>query len=481
MARYNHAMPLDEHARRYADSLFTDQIEESSRKYEDSIASTTNQLAARGLITSGAYYSELVRLGIERARELANARADTLITAYERAKVPIDGQAADDIVREAVECCEAQRGHLTNSIQDKTRLAGMQAIDSALATNIATEISGIEAQIRRKVSRKRDEATLDARSAAALAAEAEELDDLLPVAPKRRFGPEFSEPMRGADGYAPLSLLVVDFDKFKDVNDTFGHDVGDEVLKGVASAIKTVCKGKGRCYRWGGDELTVLLPNHATSEAAAVAERLRDTVAEIKFRNYPNKVTLSIGVASYPGSCSSGDELFRAADDATRAAKEAGRDRVCIAGGAVGESPASPTTKLSLAERTKRAERVRVWVRSIVARNGGVTVDVVNKLEEEIAVGEITLQSSGYDITEPVFAPGNGLWKIGARSGWSIYFNCQPDPAAALIRMNDDKGLFFKTELRVVMIYSVLGHSRELSQGIPVQVNVTGREIISLV
>jgi diguanylate cyclase (GGDEF)-like protein len=474
-------MPLDQDARRYADNLFTDRVEDTSRKYQDSVVATTSQLAARGLIASGAYYSELVRLGIESARELANARADTLIAAYERAKLPIDAQAAEEIVREVIECCEAQRGNLTTNVQEKTRLAGIQGIDSALAGNIASEILGIEAQIRRKLSRKRDEAVLDARPVAAQGAQPEELDDLLPVGPKRCFGRNLAELTTTADRSAPLSLLMVDFDNFKSVNDNFGHAAGDEVLIGAATAIKAVCRGKGRCYRWGGDELAVLLPNHSSYEASAVAERLRETVADVKFANYPNKVTLSIGVASYPGTCTSADQLFEAADGAARTAKDSGRDRICVAGAGLEDSPAISVTRLSLAERTKRAEKVRIWVRGLTVRNGTVTCGVVNKSEEEITVDEIRLQSSSYDLTEPVFPPSVDAWKVGRQCTWSIYFNCQPDPAATLIRMNDTKGLFFKAELRIVMIYSALDVSREFSQIIPVQVNVSSNEIISLI
>jgi hypothetical protein len=120
-------------------------------------------------------------------------------------------------------------------------------------------------------------------------------------------------------------------------------------------------------------------------------------------------------------------------------------------------------------------------VRGLTVRNGRVTCGVVNKSDEEVTLDEVRLQSSSYDLTEPVFPPAVEAWKIGRQCTWSIYFNCQPNPAASLIRMNDTTGLFFKTELRVVVIYSALGVSREFSQVIPVQVNVSSNEIISLV
>jgi diguanylate cyclase (GGDEF)-like protein len=156
---------------------------------------------------------------------------------------------------------------------------------------------------------------------------------------------------------------VIDFDHFKSVNDRFGHSVGNEVLLGTASTIKSVCTGKGRCYRWGGDELAVLLPNHTSREAHAVAERMRDDVAELKFPSYPETVTLSMGIASYPGSCSSRERLFNDADDAARAAKDAGRDQICVAGGATRGDSAPAALRLSPTEMKRALEKVRLWMK----------------------------------------------------------------------------------------------------------------------
>lgn len=155
----------------------------------------------------------------------------------------------------------------------------------------------------------------------------EQMDDLLPLFRKAQFQPDLKRLVAAASHVSPLGLLVIDFDEFAKVNE-FGHPVGDEVLVGTATAIKAVCEGKGRCYRWGGDEFAVLLPNHSSAEANAVAERIRATVAEVKFAGYPQKATLSIGIASYPATFTSTDEFFKAADDAVLAAKKSGRD--CI-------------------------------------------------------------------------------------------------------------------------------------------------------
>src|SRR5581483_2888594 len=179
-------------------------------------------------------------------------------------------------------------------------------------------------------------------SAQAGARQPEQMDDLLPFFRKAQFEPALKRLAQVSSPTSPLGLIVLDFDEFGKVNE-FGHLVGDEVLVGTASAIKGVCEGKGRCYRWGGDEFAILLPNHSLAEATAVAERLRAAVAKVKFANYPHKATLSIGVASDPAAYSSAEEFFKAADDAVLSAKKAGRDQIIVAQIALEKSMTSST------------------------------------------------------------------------------------------------------------------------------------------
>jgi len=330
---HNPAMPLDNDARRYADTLFTDKLEQSSREYQAQLVAITNNLSSRGLVASGMYYSELGRIGMEHVKTIAHAKVDSLIEAYDLAKLPLDEQAADEIMREAMEWCERQGANVVKNVQEKADHAGMAGAGHAIAAATQRQISGVLGEIRRKVERKVLEAKFDGRgkAVAAAAAEPELNDDLLPILPRRRLDPELDELAANANEGAPLALLMIDIDNFKTVNDRFKHHVGDEVLIGIASAIKSVCESKGRCYRYGGDEIAVLLPNHSLPEARAVAERILGTVAGVKFEGYPNRMTLSIGVACFPGSCKEGSELLRCADGAMYNAKEGGKNQVRIA------------------------------------------------------------------------------------------------------------------------------------------------------
>ena len=128
----------------------------------------------------------------------------------------------------------------------------------------------------------------------------------------------------------PFSLLVMDLDHFKSVNDTYGHDVGDEVLKFLATSLRQLLKENNVICRFGGEEFIVLVPDERFDPAMEAAERIRKYMAETDGPT-GGKVTLSIGAAHYPGFASNAEQLFRVADEALYRAKHQGRNRVEIA------------------------------------------------------------------------------------------------------------------------------------------------------
>jgi diguanylate cyclase (GGDEF)-like protein len=128
----------------------------------------------------------------------------------------------------------------------------------------------------------------------------------------------------------PVSLVLLDLDRFKRVNDTHGHERGDAVLRDVAYEIRKSLRSFELVYRIGGEEFLVLLPGVALAEAVDVAERVRHSV--LGARPGGLEVTISGGVAAGSGSEIRYDRLFRAADQALLAAKRGGRDRVETAG-----------------------------------------------------------------------------------------------------------------------------------------------------
>ena len=130
-----------------------------------------------------------------------------------------------------------------------------------------------------------------------------------------------------------IALLILDVDHFKDVNDTYGHDIGDLVLKEVARLVGGIVRAGDIPCRFGGDEIVAVMPGAPEAEVAGVAERIRQRVSEERFgdERIHLAVTVSVGFAIFPTHADSSADLFRAADRALYAAKDAGRNRTLSA------------------------------------------------------------------------------------------------------------------------------------------------------
>ena len=127
----------------------------------------------------------------------------------------------------------------------------------------------------------------------------------------------------------PLSLFILDIDHFKRINDTQGHEAGDEVLVVLADLIRAGIRATDSLARWGGEEFVVLSPEVTLEEAMRLAQRLRTAAGTYEY-SFVGKVTASIGVAQHRTG-ETPDELFARADEALYRAKEGGRDRVEVA------------------------------------------------------------------------------------------------------------------------------------------------------
>lgn len=135
---------------------------------------------------------------------------------------------------------------------------------------------------------------------------------------------------------APLSVLMVDIDHFKNFNDTYGHATGDRVLQTVARAMQDALRTTDVCARHGGEEFAVLLPSTPGENAYYVAERVRRTLGGTRYTGLglPAEVsiTISVGVATCPRDATTLDDLMELADKALYKAKAGGRDRVVLYG-----------------------------------------------------------------------------------------------------------------------------------------------------
>lgn len=135
----------------------------------------------------------------------------------------------------------------------------------------------------------------------------------------------------------PCSLLFIDLDRFKALNDTYGHQAGDAALREFAAVVRTVLRGTDHLGRWGGEEFAAVLAGTGTDEALDVGERVRASVAGHRFRAIGGRqVTCSVGVATFPDHAGKRDELVELADRGMYAAKRLGRNQVQLG---TGEEP----------------------------------------------------------------------------------------------------------------------------------------------
>ena len=161
-----------------------------------------------------------------------------------------------------------------------------------------------------------------------LISELAQTDVLTGLRNRRYFDEVFArECARATRQLAALSLIILDLDRFKAINDGYGHAVGDRVLTAVAAVMQTHTRDYDLPARYGGEEFVVLLPGSDNTHALAAAERLRQAIQLIRVEGYDGEITASFGVASSLEGQGLGD-LFTRADQAMYRAKDKGRNRV---------------------------------------------------------------------------------------------------------------------------------------------------------
>ena len=155
------------------------------------------------------------------------------------------------------------------------------------------------------------------------------VDGLTGMFNRRFFEIRITEELERAQRYhGSMSVIMLDIDKFKKLNDEFGHLLGDEVLRQVSSIFSAQLRKADVACRYGGEEFAIIVPETTGDHALAVAEKLRQVIENWHFPGVSHKVTVTGGVASYPQNGTTRDDLVRAADEALYAGKQAGRNRI---------------------------------------------------------------------------------------------------------------------------------------------------------
>ena len=157
------------------------------------------------------------------------------------------------------------------------------------------------------------------------------IDKLTGTYTRKYFEDEFNRIFNKAKGNeSSFALLMMDIDRFKNINDTYGHVKGDEVLSKIGSCLMDSVRSTDLVSRYGGEEFTVILKNTTGDEARKIGEKIRYNIKGIKIPRVEESITISIGISMFPEHSQFKEELIEKADQALYRAKEKGRDTVVV-------------------------------------------------------------------------------------------------------------------------------------------------------
>ena len=154
-------------------------------------------------------------------------------------------------------------------------------------------------------------------------------DVLTGLANRRHFMDYFEKMMSQAHRHSTsLSLVIIDLDKFKDINDTYGHGAGDDVLSSLGKLLDSEVRKEDLVARIGGEEFAILLTQASTKEAYSYAERIRQRVQNMDVSSVPKEISASLGISTLKENDDT-ESMMKRADEALYEAKESGRNKVC--------------------------------------------------------------------------------------------------------------------------------------------------------
>jgi diguanylate cyclase (GGDEF)-like protein len=296
------------------------------------------------------------------------------------------------------------------------------------------------------------------------------LDGLLKIPDRGEFDKDLSRRLAEANDEYPLSLVMIDLDHFKEINDVFGHPAGDEVLRATASAVARVVNGKGESYRYGGEELAVVLPNFTLQEAMAVAERLRETIEAITVSRVERDISASLGVSSFPETTAKPEDLVQDADTAMYLSKTSGRNRVTSAKEITADSAAR---RKDITAKPTIPVQPEVRIRLKHASRQHFLIEIENHNDFEVLIERIAVEQDGIALMEPIRPQREGEWTIAAGRQLPHNWHPQPSPVDALARLNSNRGVLFTTAIEFVLTVLAKGSRSNPRQKIAVYVHAT--------
>ncbi len=289
--------------------------------------------SARMVAELGAEHRPVVEAELERAMLAARARADLLV-------INLDAQAFDGLRLIArARADDTTRGLPILAVFEPTdRARAVKALELGASDLIARPVDPEELAARGKTLVRHKRYTDFLRHNLDHSLELAVTDPLTGLHNRRYMSGQLQSLVRRATcGGDPVAALLIDVDHFKKVNDTYGHDVGDEVLREFAVRLATNVRAVDLACRFGGEEFVVIMPDTKLEDAARIAERLRGHVSGSPFHMpglpEPLTVTISIGVSATLPDADTEAALLKRADGALYRAKSSGRNQV-VAGAA---------------------------------------------------------------------------------------------------------------------------------------------------
>ena len=233
----------------------------------------------------------------------------------------------------------------------------------------------------------------------------------------------------------PLSLVMIDFDYFKKINDTYGHQSGDVIIRAIGTVILREIRGSDFAARYGGEELAIVLPETGSAEAFVFSERVRKIIQQLPITVLSDEtvyVTVSIGVASFPEDASNREDLINTADQALYFAKGKGRNKVILYGetikALIESKPINAETLMAQAEEWIFKDLATSVEAKLPFRRGffesvtSAALEIARSLKlSDIEIEELRIASMLYEIGA-LNVPSNILLKEGplTEEEWAI-------------------------------------------------------------
>jgi len=152
-------------------------------------------------------------------------------------------------------------------------------------------------------------------------------DQLTALSNRRKLEECLEQKLKESTRGSSFSIIMIDIDRFKTINDTYGHEIGDHVLVHTARLMRESIRTSDMLGRWGGEEFLLILPQTSLEGALVIAEQMRSKIYQFTFEHYPQRVTMSFGVATHHAG-DTPNSILRRADNALYRAKNSGRNRI---------------------------------------------------------------------------------------------------------------------------------------------------------